>query len=78
MADEECHTISLPGEPQEFFLLGGRPALIYKENGERKAAFYEPPDRFHPVDPWVLDWGDLAGVATLNPSLSIPSECDSR
>lgn len=67
-ADEESNVIvSLPGEPLEFFLLGGRPALIYEENGERKAAYYEPPDHFHPIDPWYLDWGDLAGVGDAQP-----------
>jgi hypothetical protein len=67
MADEEPYITSIPGEPLDFFRYKGRPCLVYEENGERKAASFEPPDRFYPVDPWILDWGDIAGVAYPQP-----------
>jgi hypothetical protein len=67
MADEEHYITSIPGEPKEFFMFEGYPCLTYEENGERKAARFEPPDRFYPMDPWILDWGDIAGLAYPQP-----------
>lgn len=67
MAGEEPYITSIPGKPLDFFLFEGNPCLVYEENSERKAARFEPPDRFYPMDPWILDWGDIAGVAFPQP-----------
>jgi hypothetical protein len=67
MADEERHMTEIPGEPLEYFLYQRCPCVIYEENGVRKAARFEPPDRFYPMDPWILDWGDIAGLAYPQP-----------
>jgi hypothetical protein len=67
VADEQRYITGIPGEPLDFFLYQGRPCLVYEGDGERKAARFEPPDRFYQMDPWILDWGDLAGVAYPQP-----------
>jgi hypothetical protein len=62
-ADGKPYRTSLPCEPYQCFNLDGCLCCTYIENGVKKAARFEPPNRFYPMDPWVLEWGDIAGVA---------------
>jgi hypothetical protein len=52
----------LPCNPEECFKLDGYLCCTYTENGVRKAARFQKPNRFYPIDPWLLEWGDIAGV----------------
>lgn len=44
-----------------YYIWRGRAAVIYEENGERKAAVFVGPNRFYPEDLWYFKWADLAG-----------------
>lgn len=67
MSDERPYITSIPGTLRDFYLWEGKPAVVYEENGVKKAAYFEPPDRFYELDPWLLEWGDLAGMASPQP-----------
>ena len=67
MADEGAYITSIPGRLLDFYLWEGKPAVVYEEDGVKRAAYFEPPDRFYEMDPWLLEWGDLAGVAFPQP-----------
>jgi hypothetical protein len=51
-----------PGEPDQCFILDGYLCFTYIKDGTTKAIRFEAPDRFFPMDPWLLEWGDLGGV----------------
>ena len=71
MPDEGTYITSIPGRLIDFYLWEGKPAVVYEENGVKKAAYFKPPDRFYDLDPWLLEWGDLAGVANPQPINSL-------
>jgi hypothetical protein len=62
LKEGETYRIGLPCDPKECFTLDGFSCCIYIEDGIRKAAYFMMPDRFYPMDPWFLDWGDIGGV----------------
>jgi hypothetical protein len=62
LKEGETYRVGLPCDPKECFTLDGYSCCIYIEDGIRKAAYFMMPDRFYPMDPWFLDWGDIGGV----------------
>jgi hypothetical protein len=49
----------VPAESGAHYIWRGRAAVIYRENGEKKAAVFVGPDRFYPEDLWYFEWADV-------------------
>jgi hypothetical protein len=65
--DGKPYLTELPGSVYRCYNLDGYPCCTYKDNGVTKAVRVEAPDRLYPMDPWLLEWGDLGGVCYAQP-----------